>query len=225
MSEDLDQRTESGGAGSDRRGETRLLAAAKAGDHHAYTLLCERHRGRVWAKIRRMIQRHEDCEDAMQEAMMQAFRHLGSFRGQSAFSTWLCRIAINSALMAIRKDRPSRNIAIEDLNILHGRSFEPACNQVTAEMRCIKDAQHRLLRKAIKGLRPSLRSVVEMHVLEEKSLVEIATLLGVSLPAVKSRMMRARKCLAERLTASELAGRSDATRMAFRRIARAEQSF
>ena len=187
------------GAGSEALSDMNLLAAARAGVDGAYGTLCERYRRRVLGRIRGLTPRYEDCEDATQDAMFRAFLHLDHFREHSAFSTWFTRIAINSSLMAIRKQKRSKYVAIDDLCMANGQPLEPASGQPTAETLYIRDTQLEALQEAIKNLSPRLRAVVEMRVFQNRSVADTARLLGLSVPAVKSRMLRAKQRLAERL--------------------------
>ena len=199
MNENLTEIGYDCGAGSEALSDMNLLAAARAGVDGAYGTLCERYRRRVLGRIRGLTPRYEDCEDAIQDAMFRAFLHLDHFREHSAFSTWFTRIAINSSLMAIRKQKRSKYVAIDDLCMANGQPFEPASGQPTAETLYIRDTQLEALQEAIKNLSPRLRVVVEMRVFQNRSVADTARQLGLSVPAVKSRMLRAKQCLAERL--------------------------
>src|SRR5580692_11582609 len=86
-------------------GDMHLVAAAKNGDHQAYTELCRRHSKRTLRAVLRITRNIEDAEDTLQEALLKAYTHIGEFDGRSAFSSWLTRIAINNALMLLRKKR------------------------------------------------------------------------------------------------------------------------
>src|ERR1700676_2400031 len=85
------------------REEYALLAAAKRGDSAAFEILCKQSANTVFRVARQMMRNNEDAEDVVQESLQQAFIHLKSFKGDSRFSTWLSRIAINAALMKLRK--------------------------------------------------------------------------------------------------------------------------
>src|ERR1700739_4452074 len=90
--------------------EERLIAAAKSGRRAPFGELCERHMKRVSCVTRRIIRNREDAEDAAQECFLNAFVHLNDFDGRSQFATWLTRIAINAALMTLRKNRDAREV-------------------------------------------------------------------------------------------------------------------
>src|ERR1700757_750551 len=92
-----------------------LVSAARAGDRSAFVELYERHSRKVLPKIYRITKNHEDAEDAFQDAVMRAFVHIKNFEGRSHFTSWLTRIATNSALMVLRKRREGTEISIEQM--------------------------------------------------------------------------------------------------------------
>src|SRR6266851_380027 len=100
-------------AGQDE--EAALVLAAKSGDGRAFEILIERHRQRILAVVRRFTHIREDAEDIVQQSLQKAFFHLHRFQGKSRFSTWLTRIAINEALMFLRRGRRLREVSIDDL--------------------------------------------------------------------------------------------------------------
>jgi len=93
--------------------EKKLVAAAKSGQSVAFDVICERLAPRIIRSLLRITKNREDAEDAMQDSFLSAFIHIGEFDGRSAFSTWLTRIAINSALMILRKKRTSHEISLD----------------------------------------------------------------------------------------------------------------
>src|SRR6266478_4332554 len=96
--------------------EKQLIAAAKSGRRAPFGELCERHMRQVSCVTRRIIRNREDAEDAAQECFLNAFVHLKDFDGRSQFATWLTRIAINAALMKLRKNRGAREVPIDEPN-------------------------------------------------------------------------------------------------------------
>src|SRR3984957_15573469 len=96
--------------------EEQLIAAAKTGRRAPFGELCERHMKRVSCVTRRIIRNREDAEDAAQEGFLNAFLHLKDFYGRSKFATWLTRIAINAALMKLRKNRAAREVPMDEPN-------------------------------------------------------------------------------------------------------------
>jgi RNA polymerase sigma-70 factor (ECF subfamily) len=177
--------------------EKQLIAAAKGGERAPFGELCERHMKQVFCVTRRIIRNREDAEDAAQECFLNAFVHLKDFDGRSRFATWLTRIAINAALMKLRKNRGVQEIPMDEPN----PSFEPVAQREfrddapDPEESCSARERREILNTAILGLRPRARRVVELHQLQEHSLRETAQILGISTAAVKARMFHARVAL------------------------------
>ncbi len=177
--------------------EEQLMAAAKTGSRAPFGELCERHGKKVFRVIYRIIRNREDAEDATQECFLNAFVHLKNFDGRSQFSTWLTRIAINAALMKLRKSRGAREVPIDQPN----PSSEPVAQRELRheapdpEECCSLRERKQMVESAISGLRPRTRNVVELIHLQEHSIRETAKILGISTGAVKSRMFHAKTAL------------------------------
>ena len=177
--------------------EKQLIAAAKSGRRAPFGELCERHMKRVSCVTRRIIRNREDAEDAAQECFLNAFVHLKDFDGRSQFATWLTRIAINAALMKLRKSRGAREVPIDEPN----PSSEPVAQRefrydaLDPEESCSLRERKRIVKSAISGLRPRARNVVELIHLQEHSIRETAQILGISPAAVKARMFHTRVAL------------------------------
>jgi RNA polymerase sigma factor (sigma-70 family) len=170
-----------------------LVAAAKDGDHQAYAELCRRHSKQIRRTILRITRDVADAEDMLQETLLKAYVHIGRFEGRSAFSSWLTRIAINSALMLSRKKR-SRYLYSLDGGV-DGDDFrlpEPTETAHNPEESCILNAFGNECVRAIRYLPPTLRVVVQIRYREDASVAQIAEMLGISESAVKSRLLRAR---------------------------------
>jgi len=173
-----------------------LVLVARSGDHDAFMELRRRHAKKLLPRIYRITQSWEDAEDVVQESFLKAFVHLKSFEGRSSFSSWLTRIAINSALMMLRKRRMVEisidSPAIEGENwsgselAYHGKNPEDAYVQRELE-------QH--LHHATRQLRPALRQVVHLRRTKGYSASKIGAMLGISPSAAKSRLMRAKMAL------------------------------
>jgi RNA polymerase sigma-70 factor (ECF subfamily) len=177
--------------------EEQLIAAAKTGRRAPFGEICERHLKKVFCVIHRIMRNREDAEDAVQECFLSAFVHLKDFDGRSQFATWLTRIAINAALMKLRKNHWKREILMKEPNPpceLERRS-EIQDNAPDPEETYRLRERREILNTAILGLRPRARSVVELHELQEHSLRETAQILGISTAAVKARMFHARVAL------------------------------
>jgi len=177
--------------------EDQLIAAAKSGRRAPFGELCERHKKQVSCVTRRIIRNREDAEDAAQECFLNAFVHLKTFDGRSQFATWLTRIAINAALMKLRKNRKAREVPIDEPN----PSSEPVAQREfrydapDPEESCSLRERKRIVKSAISGLRPRARNVVELIHLQEHSIRETAHILGISTGAVKTRMFHAKIAL------------------------------
>jgi RNA polymerase sigma-70 factor, ECF subfamily len=180
--------------------EAQLVAAAKAGDISAFETLVNRYERKIFRLAQNITQSREDAEDAMQEAFLKSFEHLGDFQGNSRFYTWLVRIAVNQALMKLRKRRPNQ-VSLdeqkdtgEDLIPREVEDWGP-----TPEERFEQTELRRILSTAIAELHPSFRVVFQLRDIDELSTEETAEALGLSVPAVKSRLLRARLKLRQKL--------------------------
>ena len=156
--------------------------------------LSERHSDRLLRTINQITRNWHDAEDALQDAMLKAFAHLKDFQEKSSFSTWLTRIAINSALMIIRKKRGYYDIPTDGADDSSGayQRWEAKSLIQDPESRLARRETEELLRDAILRLPPVFREVVELRQTRECSVREIAQTLGISVSAVKSRLARAR---------------------------------
>ena len=177
--------------------EKNLVEAAKCGQTRAFEILSERYRQQLLRAARRITRSNEDAEDAVQDSLLSAFVHLRDFDGRSSFGTWLTRIAINSALMNLRKKRTSREIATDYSDESGGDSlrYEVADWRPNPERQYAQSEKESLLKKAIEGLRPALRAVVQIQALQESSMQETAEAIGISMAATKGRLFHAKKAL------------------------------
>src|SRR5258707_2052928 len=148
----------------DQDEEGALVVAAKSGDGHAFEILIERHQRRILAVARRFTRVREDAEDIVQQSLQKAFVHLHKFEGKSSFSTWLTRIAINEALMFLRKGRLVREVSIDDLSaneeIAHG--VEIPDSRASPESAFLQNERKRVPSAAMNKLRPGIRTAIEM---------------------------------------------------------------
>lgn len=171
-----------------------LLEAARSLDKDAFTELSGRHVESVQRKVFRIVRNREDTEDVVQEALFKAYTHLTEFRGSCAFSTWLMTIAINSALMLLRKRRKHSEVSF-DQNRSDDQAWGPwefADPHLDAERTYARRQTMVVLSRAVRGLPVSYRSVLERIHVQEQSMQEAADMLGLTVPAVKSRLLRAR---------------------------------
>jgi RNA polymerase sigma factor (sigma-70 family) len=185
------------------RSEQQLITAAKCGDKPAFGELCERHTKQIFRVAVRITRNREDAEDAMQDSFLNAYVHLKNFDGRSKFVTWLTRIAINSALMKLRKKRATPEISMDQNDAMpESRShFEFPDKALNPEQAFYQSESRKLLDAAIARLRPRTRKVVELQVLQEMSMKEAARTLEISETAAKSRMFHARESLRASLSA------------------------
>src|ERR1700722_13665569 len=147
-----------------------LVAAAKSGDHQAYAELCRRHSQRTLRMVLRITRNIADAEDTLQESLLKAYTHIGEFDGRSAFSSWLTRIAINNALMLLRKRRSQPVYSFEADPQAEDFNFpEPTETSLNPEESCIQNALENELARAIRYLPPGLRDVIERHYREHAS--------------------------------------------------------
>jgi RNA polymerase sigma-70 factor (ECF subfamily) len=172
--------------------DTMLVLAAKSGDNDAFTQLCDRSSKRVLLTILQITKHQEDAEDALQDATLRAFLHLDSFDGRSSFTTWFTRIGINSALMVLRHKKRRSVMSLEELWINEeGESIgEIPDHSPNPEELYAKQEQGQRLWKAIGGLPPNRRSIVEMHFILGHSMRDVALANDISISAAKSRLSR-----------------------------------
>src|SRR5260370_31325964 len=181
--------------------EDTVLIAAKRGDSAAFEVLCKQYASTVFHIARRMMRTKEDAEDVVQESFQLAFIHLKSFKGDSRFSTWLSRIAINAALMKLRKKRHLREVSLDA-----PAETEESSPRIDVEDQGLNPAQlyaqkerQRILSEALNELTPGMRKAIELRELDERSTDETAQIMGISVGAVKARVFHGRRKLRERL--------------------------
>jgi RNA polymerase sigma-70 factor, ECF subfamily len=183
-----------------REDEAALVAAAKGGDLAAFEELVSRYERRIYRLALHITQNREDAEDATQDAFLKAFQHLDNFQGDSRFYTWLVRIAVNQALMKLRKRRPNQISLDEDVDT--GEDTIPREVEdwgPSPEDRYEQSELGDILNTTIAELEPPFRIVFQLRDIEELSTEETAEALGLSIPAVKSRLLRARLKLRQKL--------------------------
>lgn len=164
-----------------------LVRAAQAGDTGAFEELVRRHADRLHAVVRRLVDHPDEAEEITQEAFLRAWRSIGGFKGEAAFSTWLYRIAVNEAhRRRERRPGPLRETSIED-QVAEPREPGPGPARV-AEHRALRTA----LEQAIAALDPPLRIPLVLRDVEGLPTAEAAAALELSEAAFKSRLHRAR---------------------------------
>jgi RNA polymerase sigma factor (sigma-70 family) len=184
-----------------------LVQSAQAGEEWAFVELCARNSKRVFNTIYGVTKNREDAEDALQDSIMRAFLHLKQFDGRSSFATWFTRIGINSALMILRKRRIRLETSIDAT--AEGetwQTWEIADHSADPEKHYVGHERSVHLKKAICRLPSALRLVVERGQMEGHSMKQIANNMGISIPATKSRLARAKVALRKSMvSASERA--------------------
>ena len=182
--------------------EAALVARAREGDAAAYNELVGRYERKIFRLAKHITQNDEDAEDVLQETFLKAFEHLPDFQGQSKFYTWLVRIAVNESLMKLRKRKSDRTVPLDE-PVDTGEDTvvrEIAVWDENPEQKYSREELGQILDEAVQGLKPAFRTVFALRDIEELSTEETAEALGISIPAVKSRLLRARLQLRERLT-------------------------
>ena len=178
-----------------------LVLAAKRGDEQAFEILVTRYQSKIFAIALRYVIVPEDAEDLVQETFQKAFIHLHGFEGKSSFSTWLTRIAINEALMLLRRDRARREVSLEAISDEHttASSMEIPDFEPDPEMHYLQRETVEALFMAMSMLAPRLRAALKLRELGELSTRETAQRIGVSVGAVKSRVFQGRAKLRNKL--------------------------
>jgi RNA polymerase sigma-70 factor (ECF subfamily) len=182
--------------------ETELVEAARGGDAEAFTTLVNQYDRNIYRLALNITGNPEDAEDVLQEAFLKAYANLSKFQGSSRFYTWLVRIAVNEALMKLRKRKSDKSVSLDE-GIDTGEEVvvrEIAVWDGDPEQQYSHEELRTILDEAVAGLRPAFRSVFVLRDIEELSTEETANILDLSVPAVKSRLLRARLQLREKLT-------------------------
>jgi RNA polymerase sigma-70 factor, ECF subfamily len=179
-----------------------LAHASKRGDLAAFEKLVKRYDRKLFRIAQHLTHNREDAEDVVQEAFLKAFLHLGQFREDAKFSTWLTRIAMNQSLMMLRNRRPTREVSIDnDFQSDDGNLPIDVEDWAPNPEHLYRATQLReILRAALQKLGPGLRVVFVLRDIEGFSLQETAEALGLSVIAVKARSFRARLQVRERLS-------------------------
>jgi RNA polymerase sigma-70 factor (ECF subfamily) len=182
--------------------DVELVERVKAGDLAAFEQLMRQYERQIFRISLQITQNREDAEDIVQDTFFKAFQKIDQFQGNSKFYTWLVRIAVNESLMRLRKRKAQKTVSMdEEIQTDEGsipRDFadwmpNPEQNYSQAELADI-------LRRTIQGLPPGFRAVFVLRDIDGLSTEETAQALKLSVPAVKSRLLRARLQLRERLS-------------------------
>lgn len=177
--------------------DVRLVAAAREGDLSAFDELVRRHQGRIYAMVYHMLGHKEDAEDVVQAAFLRAYRALPNFRGTAAFSSWMYRIAVNTALNHIKQRRRRAAVSLHEIEPAAG--LDPAFQELVTRSGPDRDVQiselQRKLNEALQSLSEKHRTVVVLHDIQGVPHEEIARIMGCSEGTVRSRLFYARQLL------------------------------
>jgi RNA polymerase sigma-70 factor (ECF subfamily) len=181
--------------------ETELVEAARKGDAEAFTILVNQYDRNIYRLALNITGNAEDAEDVLQETFLKAYSNLERFKGDSRFYTWIVRIGVNEALMKLRKRKSDRTVSLDE-PVETGEDEYP--HEVVdwdenPEQRYARTEMNEILTQALDELEPAFRIVVYLRDVENLSTEEAAEMLGLSVPAVKSRLLRGRLKLRERL--------------------------
>ena len=182
--------------------ESTLVTQTRAGDARAFAELVRRYEAKIFRLAQHITQNREDAEDVLQETFLKAYEHLDQFQGNSKFYTWIVRIAVNQALMKLRRRKTDKSVSLDEA-IDTGEDTvtrEIAAWDDDPEQRFSREELQGILDNAVQSLAPPYRSVFVLRDIDELSTEETADALGLSIPAVKSRLLRARLQLREKLT-------------------------
>jgi len=179
--------------------EAEAIAGAKQGDAEAFEFLYHLHKRRVYSLCLRMTANTAEAEDLTQEAFLQLFRKIGTFRGESAFSTWLHRMAVNVVLMHLRR----KGLAVVSLDETPEGDEDAPKKDFGADDLTLSGSIDRLqLQAAVQRLPPGYRTIFVLHDVEGYEHNEIADLMGCSIGNSKSQLHKARMKLREFLKTS-----------------------
>jgi RNA polymerase sigma-70 factor (ECF subfamily) len=180
--------------------DAELIPLAKMGDQQAFTELVNRHYPTCLKLARSILRDHEDAEDEVQNAYTKAFLHLGSFEGNSRFSTWLSRIVVNQCLMRLRQLRRAHFTYLDDPGADENQTrFELRDTSEDPEQRYGRSEVASLLYQEVNRIPPLLRKPLLLRESMRLPLADVARQLDISEAAAKSRLLRARRELRERL--------------------------
>lgn len=190
-----------------RNNDAALVAQAQMGDEDAFATLYNQHSQKVYRFALRLTGDHQEAEDVLQDAFLKAFVHLGEFRNEARFSTWLISIAGNEAFSRLRRLPSQKQIPLDPGAEFDGkpqRLREIQDYQDNAEGTCRRLESQTILSNVMRKLTPSMRMVLSLRYEQDLSTEATAKLLGISIPAVKTRLLRAR--LAARKALNQYSG-------------------
>lgn len=178
------------------------MVRAQKGDNQAFAELVTQYERKIYRLALHITQNNEDAEDVLQETFLKAYSHLDTFQRNARFYTWIVRIAVNEALMRLRKRKGDRSVPLNEPLDTGEETVnrEIAVWEDNPEELYSRQEYRRILDDAVASLKPDFRVVFTLRDIEELTTEETAETLGISIPAVKSRLLRARLALREKLT-------------------------
>ena len=187
--------------------EKKLIERAYGGDPSAFNRLMAQHENRMYAVALRMCGNREDAQDCLQEAMLRVYRAIGSFKGQSTFSTWVYRITMNTCLDELRRKKNRQNTSLDNLVDM---GWSPTDGGAGPEKQALMREMREKMHGAIRELPDDMRAAVVLRDIQGFSYDEIAQMLEINVGTIKSRISRGREKLREKLKEySELFDTSD----------------
>lgn len=180
--------------------DSQLVTLAQQGDGEAFAELIRRHQASCLKLALSILRDRSDAEDEVQNALWKAFEHIGQFQQDARFSTWLTRIVVNQCLMRLRKLRRARFLYLDDATIGEEMAtLELPSDEPTPEDDLAQVEVSEVLKKEIRSIPPLLRHVFLLRDVEELPMADVAERLGISVAAAKSRLLRARLELRNRM--------------------------
>ncbi len=180
--------------------DQQLVERVQRGDKRAFDLLVIKYQHKIFAVISRFVRDHAEVQDVAQDAFVKAYRALPNFRGDSAFYTWMYRIAINTAknyLVARNRRPPASDLEVEDAEFYAGNDAMHEMN--TPERNLLRDELQGVIDQAFRDLPEDLRTAVTLREIEGLSYEEIAEVMGCPIGTVRSRIFRAREAIDKKI--------------------------
>src|SRR5579863_8796150 len=184
----------------ERDSDNDLVERCRQGDQVAFGELMKRYRSPALKVALSIMRDHQDAEDEVQNAFWKAYEHIGQFNCEAKFSTWLTRIVVNQCLMHLRKARRAQFAYLDDrINDEEQLTFELRDQRQSPEQALGQTEVGTVLQAEIRRTPPMLRNVFLLRDVEQRPMAEVASVLGISVAAAKSRLLRARAELRSRM--------------------------
>jgi RNA polymerase sigma-70 factor, ECF subfamily len=187
----------------DTREDDALVILAQRGDNSAFAQLVDRHYSSCLKLATSILRDLPDAEDEVQNACWKAYEHIQQFQRDAKFSTWLTRIVVNQCLMRLRQQRRTKLVYLEDMVAEDARAMELPADGISPEAELGNTQVAEVLHGEIRRIPPLLRNVFLLRDVQELPMQDVAEKLGISVAAAKSRLLRARSELRNRLRKHE----------------------